>query len=405
MTVVFVNRYFYPDHSATSQLVSDLAFHLAERGHQVRVVTSRQRYDAPDARLPPREQIRGVDVHRVWTFRFGRASLPGRALDYLSFYLSAGWRLLRLARSGDLVVAKTDPPLISIVAGWAARWRGAHLVNWLQDLFPEVAAALGIGLAKGRTGRALVALRNASLRRAVLNVAIGDGMRVRLLGLGVDRDRLQVIHNWCDDAHIGPLPSASNPLRKRWGLADRFVVGYSGNLGRAHEIDTLLAAAERLGHDAGIVFLFIGGGAALERLRFEAEARGLANLCFQPYQPYELLPESLSVPDVHLVILRPELEGLIVPSKFYGIAAAGRPTIHVGAMDGEIPRLLRKAEAGLAVARGDGEGLALAILRLRDDAALRERMGHNARLLCEARFSRRAALERWEAVLGSAMTS
>ena len=405
MTVIFVNRYFYPDHSATSQLVSDLAFHLAARGHRVRVVTSRQRYDVPGARLTAREQIRGVDVQRVWTFRFGRASLPGRALDYLSFYLSAGWQILHSARPGDVVVAKTDPPLISIVAGWAARWRGAKLVNWLQDLFPEVAAALGIGLAWGLTGRALVALRNGSLRRAVLNVEIGEGMRTRLLAEGVDDQRVRVIHNWCDDAHIRPLPAASNPLRRAWGLADRFVVGYSGNLGRAHEIDTLLTAAERLAQEAEIVFLFIGGGAALERLRSEAEARGLANLCFKPYQPYERLPESLSVPDVHLVILRPELEGLIVPSKFYGIAAAGRPTIHVGAMDGEIPRWLLDAEAGLAVAQGDGEGLALAILRLRDDAALRERMGRNARLLCEAQFSRPAALELWVAALTAAMAS
>ena len=405
MTVIFVNRYFYPDHSATSQLVSDLAFHLAVRGYRVRVVTSRQRYDVPGARLTAREQIRGVDVQRVWTFRFGRASLPGRALDYLSFYLSAGWQLVRVARPGDVVVAKTDPPLISIVAGWAARWRGAKLVNWLQDLFPEVAAALGIGLARGLTGRALVALRNGSLRRAVLNVEIGEGMRTRLLAEGVDDQRVRVIHNWCDDAHIRPLPAASSPLRRAWGLADCFVVGYSGNLGRAHEIDTLLTAAERLAQEAGIVFLFIGGGAALERLRSEAEARGLANLCFKPYQPYERLPESLSVPDVHLVILRPELEGLIVPSKFYGIAAAGRPTIHVGAMDGEIPRWLLDAEAGLAVAQGDGEGLALAILRLRDDAALRERMGRNARLLCEAQFSRPAALELWVAALTAAMAS
>jgi len=405
MTVIFVNRYFYPDHSATSQLVSDLAFHLAARGYRVRVVTSRQRYDAPDARLMAREEVRRVDVQRVWTFRFGRASLPGRALDYLSFYLSAGWQILRVARPGDVVVAKTDPPLISIVAGWAACWRGAKLVNWLQDLFPEVAAALGIGLAWGLTGRALVALRNGSLRRAVLNVAIGEGMRTRLLAEGVDDQRVRVIHNWCDDAHIRPLPAASNPLRRAWGLADCFVVGYSGNLGRAHEIDTLLTAAERLAQEAGIVFLFIGGGAALERLRSEAEARGLANLCFKPYQPYERLPESLSVPDVHLVILRPELEGLIVPSKFYGIAAAGRPTIHAGAMDGEIPRLLLDAEAGLAVAQGDGEGLALAILRLRDDAALRERMGRNARLLCEAQFSRPAALERWVAALSTAVKS
>jgi len=150
--LIFVNRFFFPDHSATSQMVSDLAFALAAAGFDVQVVTSRLRYDDPAAELPGREAIAGVQVHRVRTTRFGRHLLPGRALDYLTFYLSAAWRLFRLLRRGDVVVAKTDPPLISVPVGWVAGLRGARLVNWLQDLFPEVAAALGIRLARGTAG-------------------------------------------------------------------------------------------------------------------------------------------------------------------------------------------------------------------------------------------------------------
>jgi hypothetical protein len=137
----------------------------------------------------------------------------------------------------------------------------------------------------------------------------------------------------------------------------------------------------------------------MEQLRCEAERRQLSNLCFKPYQPYARLPLSLTVPDIHLVVLRSALEGLIVPSKFYGVAAAGRPTIHVGATEGEIPALLRESGAGLVVAQGDGDGLADAILRLRNDPRLRERMGRSARLLCEARFSRGGAMRQWEAQL------
>lgn len=396
MKIIFVNRFFYPDHSATSQLVSDLAFHLAGQGHRVQVITSRQRYDVPDAALPACESTGGVDIKRIWTSRYGRSSLPGRALDYLSFYLSAGWRILRTAQAGDVVVAKTDPPLISVIAGWAARRRRALLVNWLQDVFPEVAAALGVDLARGLPGRALTELRNGSLRHARLNVAISEGMRTRLLATGVDAGRMTVIHNWADEQQIRPLPAEENPLRGQWGLQDQLVVGYSGNLGRAHEIDTVLSAAERLQRDDRVVLLFIGGGAAMETLRREAKRRGLPNLRFEPYQPYARLPLSLTVPDVHLVILRPALEGLIVPSKLYGIAAAGRPIIHVGATDGEIPKLLEEAGAGLAVAQGDGEALALAILQLRADPELRQRMGYHARRLCDTRFSREAAIRCWE---------
>ena len=134
------------------------------------VITSRLRYDAPKARLAAFENCRGVEVHRVWTSRFGRHFLPGRGIDYLAFYLSAFWRLLRLARSGDVIVAKTDPPLISVVAGWVVRIRKARLVNWLQDLFPEVAMALNMRGFRGSLGCWLVRLRNASLNRARINV-------------------------------------------------------------------------------------------------------------------------------------------------------------------------------------------------------------------------------------------
>src|SRR5438552_3038149 len=160
--VVFVNRYFHPDHSATSQMVSDLAFYLASRGWNVGVITSRLSYDDARARLAPRENVRGVDVRRVWSSRFGRAFLPGRAVDYATFYCSAFFAIRR--ERDAIVVALTDPPLISVVAALASH----RIVNWLQDLFPEVANALGI-----RAPRFLRRVRDWSLRRARMNVAIG----------------------------------------------------------------------------------------------------------------------------------------------------------------------------------------------------------------------------------------
>ena len=141
---LFVNRFFNPDHSATSQILTDLCFALAARGHEVHVVTSRLRYDDPSASLAGEESASGVRIHRVWTSRFGRGALAGRAIDYLTFYLSALWRLVMLADRSTILVAKTDPPMISVVAALAARATGARLVNWTQDLFPEVAVAVGM---------------------------------------------------------------------------------------------------------------------------------------------------------------------------------------------------------------------------------------------------------------------
>lgn len=112
------------------------------------VISSRQLYDAPVAQLANFEQVHGVYVHRVWTSRFGRGNLLGRACDYLSFYVAATAKLFFLADRTSVVVAKTDPPLISIPVSWVVRWRGACMVNWLQDVFPEVAVELGMRIAQ-----------------------------------------------------------------------------------------------------------------------------------------------------------------------------------------------------------------------------------------------------------------
>jgi glycosyltransferase involved in cell wall biosynthesis len=224
-------------------------------------------------------------------------------------------------------------------------------------------------------------------------------MKRYLSSRGVPEDKLQVIHNWADGALIRPVSRENNALRREWGLDGKFVVGYSGNMGRVHEFQTTLGAIEALKSDTGIVFLFIGGGAQRPGVETQVRDRSLSNVRFLPYQLQERLAESLSVPDVHLISLRPEVEGFVVPSKFYGIAAAGRPTVFVGSTSGEIAQLLVDYQCGIAVQTGDVQGLTAAITRLRSDAMLRRKYGENARRVFEERFDRRIALAAWSEVL------
>jgi len=394
-------------------MLSDLAFGLSEQGRKVSVITSGQRYGAPRARLPSREVIDGVDIYRVPTSRFGRAYLPGRVVDYLAFYVTAAWRLFRLARCGDVIVAKTDPPLLSVIAGPIARMRRAHLVNWLQDIFPETAEALKVGGGLAHVAyRPLHWLRDRSLRRADMNVVLGERMADQLVALGVDRARTRMIANWANGDLIRPITNSENALRREWGLADTFTVGYSGNFGRAHDIDTVLAAiaatqaechspnpASSARSAPTIRWVFIGAGAMFHPLKTALARRELNGAIFKPYQPRERLAESLSAIDVHLVSLRPELEGLIVPSKFYGIAAAGRPAIFIGDQDGEIARLLKKHRCGLTVAQGDGAALAEAVLELARNPTLRHQMGKRARAAFDAGFDMHIAVARWQTLL------
>ena len=365
MRVAFVNRYFHPDHSATSQMAADLAFHLASRGHEVVAITSGQRYDDPRARLPRREVANGVHVVRVWSTRFGRAGLPGRALDYLTFYLSA---LFAIRGERDaIVVAMTDPPLLSVIAALASK----RVVNWVQDLFPEVAEALRIRLPLVKR------LRDWSLRRARANVVLGDLMAERV-------PNAVVIHNWAD--------AALAPVEKRH---DAFTVGYSGNLGRAHDFGTIVGAMKRLG---GVRFVFTGAGAQLDAVKAAAPE----NAEFRPYVAREQLSESLSGVDAHLVSLKPELEGLIVPSKFYGILAVARPVLFIGARDGELARLIAEYRCGIVIEPGDVEGLVRAIETLGRDRNAAAEMGLRGRELYLHRFAPRHAFAAWERVLEEA---
>lgn len=394
--LIFVNRYFYPDHSATSQILSDLAFALAAAGRAVSVVTSQQRYDRPRARLPAHEDISGVDIHRIATSRFGRSALWGRAIDYMSFYAGASGTIRRLAGAGDIVVAKTDPPLLSVVAMRAADQVGARGINWLQDLYPEVAVELGVPAIR-LAAPMLTSLRDRSLHQAAANVVLEQRMADRLRARGVKAKTIHVIPNWSDDEAIAPIAAAGNPLRRVWGLTNKFVVGYSGNLGRAHEFETVLKASERLRDHPRVIFLMIGGGHQFAQLKDAVKARKLQSIWqFQPYQEREALNFSLSVPDLHWMSLKPALEGLIVPSKFYGIAAAGRPIAAITAPDGDIARLVQHHGCGIVIPPGDAAGLAEAISALADDPAQVAAMGRRARLMLDAQFTRRHAIARWQ---------
>lgn len=396
--LIFVNRYFYPDVSASSQMLSDLALGLATERLERHVICSRQLYEDARVRLPAHDHWKAVNIHRCWSTRFGRARLLGRALDYLSFYVSATIEMLRRSRRGDVIVAMTDPPLISVLAALVAKIKGTALINWVQDVFPEASTALQIKV----PGAAwLSRWRNWSLQIARLNVVLGEQMRQRLLALGVPETRLRVVSNWADGAALTPRPPEHSSLRRALGAEQLFIVQYSGNLGRVHDYVTILDAAIGLHGRSGWLFLFVGGGSNMKRLQQHAARLGLTNVRFLPYQPRESLADSLAAGDVHLTCLLPEMEGLVVPSKFYGILAAGRPVIVIGDPDGEQARTVRTERCGAVVRRGDGPGLIEVLKAARSDPAWLRAAGQRARAAFEAHYDLRLALAEWRGALNS----
>jgi colanic acid biosynthesis glycosyl transferase WcaI len=399
MRFILINRFFHPDTSPTSLLLTDLASHLAGLGQEVQAIASARFYGNSRIRLARDEIWNGVRIHRVWAPPVGNTGVVSKLISFLFFYMGALGALLGSLSRGDVVIVKTDPPLIGVLVSWIARLRGARVVHWLQDLYPEVAQRATVRSLRWMPLSILRSLRNRSLRRSAACVVIGERMREQLLRSNIPEPLVEVIHNWADGEVVRPLEHADNSLRRAWGLEGKFVVAYSGNTGLVHGYQTLLDAAERLREFPSLLFLWIGGGGLYEQLRREVEARGLKNWRFEPHQPRERLAQSLGSADLHVAMLDPAFEGLVVPSKFYGIAAAGRPCLFIGNEDGEIARLIRQHDCGAVVKHGDAEAVVRAITDRMSDPGRARREGKQARSMFDRHFARPLALQRWEQLL------
>lgn len=394
MRVIILNQFFYPDHSATSQLMTDLAESLVEQGVEVTALSGRGRYNGGE-RLKRSESYKGVRIERAWATSFGKGNSLARVSDYLSFYLGASWKLLRLKRH-DIVMALTTPPLIGLIAVVVGRLRGARIISLVQDIYPDVAISLGALRERSLSTRLLNRISRFTLRKSNRIVVLGECMRERIIAKVGDVDaapRIDVIHNWADGEEISPLNGEVNPFAQEQNLANKFVVLFSGNLGRVNEFQTVLEAARSLQKREDILFLFIGEGAKASEIDAFARAHDLKNIRMLPYQPRSYLKYSLSAGDASLVTLADGLAGLSVPSKTYGILAAGRPIIFVGDAESSTARIVKENACGALVSSGDAESLARIIT---DWASNREKLSdlnRAARRAFDEQFDRSRAVK------------
>jgi colanic acid biosynthesis glycosyl transferase WcaI len=287
----------------------------------------------------------------------------------------------------------TDPPIIGLVAWAAARRTGARFVFLCQDIFPEVANLLE-DFRSERINGVLERVNRFLVRRADRVIALGETMKRRLVeGKGALPEKVAVIHNWADSSLLSPGPK-DNPFSREHGLHDRFVVLHAGNIGLSQNLDSGLDVAAKL---EDVTFMFIGDGVRKQPLEEEARRRGLANVLFLPYQPRERMPETYATADVFLVSLKKGLAGYIVPSKLYGILAAGRPYVAAVDDDSEVAAITREHQCGILVAPGDVGGMTHEIARLHSDRDLARRLGKNARI-ASAHFERRTQVRAYHAL-------
>jgi colanic acid biosynthesis glycosyl transferase WcaI len=386
------NQYYHPGVEATAHLLTELCEELA-RDHDVMVITGRL-HDHEDE--PDYETRNGVEIIRVHSTAFDRAPLTRRALNYFT-YLGRALRQGLKSPRPDAVLSMTDPPMVGDIALIVARRRRVPFVVISQDVFPEIAVKLK-RLENPLLVRVLDVLTRFYLKRADRVVAIGETMRARLETKGVKPNRLLVIPNWTDTATITP-EARENGWAHEHNLVGRFVVMHSGNIGHAQDLETLIRATTQLRDLEQLTVALVGFGARhayYEQLAAELAATAVR---FLPYQPRELLSQSLSSADVHYVGLAHGLAGYVVPSRLYGILAAARPVLVSADEESETAQLVRSVGCGLVVPPGEPDLVAGAIRSLAAGEHDLAEMGRRGRAYVEAEAGRDAAFARYRSLL------
>jgi len=381
--IAFFNRSYYPDTSATGQLLTDLCEDLVRvHGCRVSVVAGVPLLPSSTAKttqraMIAREEHHGVEIHRARGTRFSKRRFIGRASNYVTYFLSASLAGLRLDRP-DVVVALTDPPIIGLAAWISGRRFGAPLVMAFKDLFPEVTVLLK-DFQSEAVNTMLQKVNEFLVRRASRNVALGETMRNRLIdGKGAPADSTVIIADWADTSAIAPAPKR-NAFSEEHGLADKFIVMHSGNIGLSQGLETVVEAARLLQDVPEIQVVFVGEGVKKAELQTQVASLGLTNVSFLPFTPRERLRESFAAADVFIVSLQRGLAGYIVPSKLYGILASGRPYVAAVESDCEVALLTTRHGCGRLAEPGDPRSMADAILGFFGDPEGTRRAGEAAR--------------------------
>jgi glycosyltransferase involved in cell wall biosynthesis len=393
MRILVFNQYYPPDTAATAQRLADLCEGMAAH-HRVTVVCGRPSYDpAPFANGPGGQT---VQVVRVWSTAFHRKRMVGRIANYLTYLPQALLRGAFVPRP-DVVLAMTDPPIVGFVAWLIAQLKRVPFVYVVQDLYPDVAVALG----RIRSRLLVGVLERASrflLRHADRLVAISGSMKTRMLAKGVPAEAIRVISNWADTDALAPEPK-DNVFARRHDLADRFVVMYSGNVGLSQNLERLIEAAKELERTEEVRIVVVGDGAGKPGLVDLAERLELKNVAFLPYEPIATMRYSFAAADVFVISLGTGLDGLVVPSKVFAIMASGRPFIAAVEETSEVAEIVQTYGCGVLVRPGSTAELTRAIEWAHRNRGALRRMGETGRRVVESRYGKGGALAQYGELL------
>jgi colanic acid biosynthesis glycosyl transferase WcaI len=385
---VFINQFFWPDEAATAQLLDDLTEDLANIGHDISVICGRARYTAGERLASGVDERKGVKIIRVNGTDLGREGLFRRVVDMITFFFFLACKILSMKRP-EVLIAMSSPPLLGTLAVLCGRLRGFRVVLWVQDIHPEIAERLRI--VRNKPVLSLLHFNAQLADRGCHGIVVPGWDMKHFLETNRKLNKpIEVIPNWADLAALrSGAEVGAEAVRRKQQLSSKFVLMYSGNLGVAHDQELLLKLSAYCEREIeNFIFVLVGSASRHEEFLARMHRAGLKQWLSLPAQPRNRLGAVLATADAHVVSQLPASDGLLVPSKFYGIVAVGRPVIFIGSRTSEIGRAVAENNLGAVLPpdphRDDFES-AVKVIRMQRASPQTER---NIRAWADAHASR-----------------
>ncbi|MFN6365619.1 MAG: glycosyltransferase family 4 protein [Aphanizomenon sp.] len=382
-----ITEFFPPDYAATGQLIEELVKQLEKQGVKIRVFTGQPGYAFTNDQAPALEQLGNINIQRSRSTQVWSGRIRGKAINGILFTLRSFLHIIKNVQGNDVVLLTSAPPFLSIAGYLGHLLLGFPYVCLMYDIYPDIAIALGVVNKNHWLAKFWWTINRQIWQKSKGIIVLSPTMKERVVEICPQiADKVSVIHSWGDPDFILPIAKKDNWFAKEHNLDSKFTVLYSGNMGRCHDMDTILATAQQLKNEP-IQFVFIGGGPKRESFMENVNRLGLKNFLFLPYQDKNVLPYSLTACDLSLVSIEAGLESLITPSKLYPALAAGRPIGAICPKNSYLRQLVADGGFGASVDNGDSNSLSMFILKLKSDRQLAEKMGNASRQYLQSHFT------------------
>lgn len=393
MKILILSEFFYPDKSSTPKVLTELAEDLVEYGLEVDVITSKASYKGENKDLKNNEVYNDIKIKRIKSTRLNRNCYIGRILNYVTFLLSTLLSILN-KNDYDCMLTVSNPPVLPIIGYIVNKLKGKPYVYLLHDIYPDIAVKVGAINEGGLVFKLISFLNKKIFGNAEKIIVLGKDMKQNLLDKNVSSEKIEIITNWADKSKIYK-ENKDNTFSREEKINKTFNIVYTGNIGRFHDIETILDSALKLKCKTNIKFIFVGDGYKKQLIEDYIEKHELKNINILGYKYGEVYNQLLNASDLFITTLAKGIEGLGVPSKTYSYLAAGKPIIAIMDKSSEIGNLVEEKRLGIRVDSGDSDKIVKFISSMSIEEKKYKNIKYNVEQVFEDKYERKIVTKKF----------